>query len=75
MQKKLSRTGNSLALILDKALLERTRIDENTPLEVTDDGEVIIISKVRDKRRERKLGAAVADAHRRYGAVFRNLAK
>ena len=64
-----------MALILDKQLLERTNIDEDTPLEVTDDGEVIIISKVRDKKREKKLAAAVADAHRRYGNVFRNLAK
>jgi antitoxin MazE len=75
MQKKLSRTGNSLALILDRPLLELAKIDETTPLEVSTDGDVIIISKVRDKARSEKVRSIVEDAHARYGGVFRNLAK
>ncbi len=75
MTKKLCRTGNSLAVVIDKPLLELAKIDEDTPLEVTSDGDVIIISKVRDKKRERKLNAVVKDAHQRYGSVFRALAK
>jgi antitoxin MazE len=39
MLKKLTKTGNSLALVLDKRLLDRVRIDADTPLEVSTDGD------------------------------------
>ena len=34
MRKKLTRTGNSLALVLDKGMLDRVGIDADTPLDV-----------------------------------------
>ena len=37
MLKKLTKTGNSLALVLDKPLLDRAQIDADTPLEVSFD--------------------------------------
>jgi antitoxin component of MazEF toxin-antitoxin module len=75
MVKKLTKTGNSLALVLDKPILDRVRIDANTPLEVSTDGEVIVISPVRDRRRTAKLKRIVEEAHRQYGGVFRRLAQ
>lgn len=75
MVKKLVRTGNSLALVLDKPLLEATGIDESTPLEVSTDGDLIVISRQRDKKRAAKLEAIVEKAHRRYGRVFKRLAE
>ena len=42
MVKKLTRAGNSLALVLDKPLLEAANVDADTPLEVSTDGNVII---------------------------------
>jgi len=75
MRKKLTRTGNSLALVLDKPLLDRLGIDANTPLDVSTDGHVLVISPARDKRRTAKLKAIVAEAHAKYGGVFRRLAE
>ncbi len=75
MQKKLTKTGNSLALVLDKGLLERTRIDAHTPLEVSTDGEVIVISPVRSARRTAKLRRVMEKAHARYAGVFKRLAE
>jgi len=75
MRKKLTRTGNSLALVLDKALLERLGIDAGTPLEVSTDGRVVIVSPVRGRKREAKLKAAMERAHDRYAGVFRKLAE
>lgn len=75
MIKKLTKTGNSLALILDKPLLDRVGIDAGTPLEVSTDGHIIVVSPVRDRRRSAKLKRLVAGAHRRYGGVFRRLAQ
>ena len=75
MVKKLTRTGNSLALVLDKPILDRVKIDDNTPLEVSTDGDVIVISPVRDRRRTARLKRIVEAAHRQYGGVFRRLAE
>jgi antitoxin MazE len=75
MRKKLTKTGNSLALVLDRALLDQTGIDAETPLEVSTDGEVIVISPVRDGRRTAKLKRVMARAHERYAGVFKRLAE
>jgi antitoxin MazE len=75
VRKKLVRTGNSLAVVLDKGLLEETGIDARTALEISTDGEVIVISPVRSARRARKLGSVLAKAHLRYAGVFRELAE
>lgn len=75
MRKKLTRTGNSLAIVLDKPLLDQVGIDETTPLEVSTDGQIIVISPARDKRRTARVKAIVAESHAKYGGVFRRLAE
>ena len=75
MRKKLTRTGNSLALVLDKQLLDRVGIDADTPIEVSTNGQVIVLSPVRDHRRTGKLKKIVTEAHKRHGGVFRRLAE
>ena len=75
MRKKLTRTGNSLALVLDKPLLDRVGIDASTLLEVSTDGQVIVISPVRGRRRTARLKQVVEEAHRRYSGAFRRLAE
>jgi len=75
MPKHLSKTGNSLAVILDRPLLDRTGIDETTPLEISTDGDVIVIAPVRDPRRTRRLERASKEINEQYAGVFRRLAK
>lgn len=75
MRKKLTKTGNSLALVLDKPLLDRVGIDASTPLEISTDGQVIVISPVRARRRTARLKRVVEEVHRRYSGAFRRLAK
>lgn len=75
MRKKLTRTGNSLALILDKRLLDRLGIDANTELDVSTNGNVIIVTPVRGRRDPARLKRIVAEAHSRYGGVFQRLAE
>ena len=75
MRKRLTKTGNSLALVLDKPLLDQVGIDANTPLEVSTDGQVILISPVRSRQRTAKLKRVAAEVHRRYGGAFRRLAE
>ena len=75
MSKKLVRTGNSLALVLDKALLEATGIDADTALEVSTDGEVIVLSPARSAKRTAKLKKVMERAHQDFAGAFRRLAK
>ena len=75
MQKKLTRTGNSLALVLDKPLLEALGIDENTIVEVSTNGDVLVMTPVRDKTREKKLKKILEELDAEYGGVFRRLAE
>ena len=75
MVKRLTKTGNSLALVLDRPLLEATGIDAETPLDISTDGDVILISPVRDPERAAKLRAGVESINRRYAGVFRRLAE
>lgn len=75
MTKKLTRTGNSLALILDRNLLAATGIDATTPLEVSTDGDVIIVSPVRSARRTERLRKVMRRAHDRYAGTFKRLAE
>ena len=75
MPKRLTRTGNSLALVLDRPILEATGIDDETLLEVSTDGDVIVISPVRPKRRTAKLKNVLEEIHRQHAGAFRRLAK
>ena len=75
MIKKLTRTGNSVAVVLEKPLLEATGIDANTPVEISTDGDVIVIAPQRDPERAEKLRAGMDKIHDRFGGVFRRLAK
>jgi antitoxin component of MazEF toxin-antitoxin module len=75
VRKRLTKTGNSLALVLDKPLLDRVGIDADTPLDVSTDGDVIVITPARSRRRVTKLKTIVAEAHAKYGGVFRRLAE
>lgn len=75
MIKTLSRTGNSLALILDRPLLEATGIDAQTALEVSTDGDVIVIAPVRDAAERDRFRAAAAAIGERHAGVFRRLAE
>jgi antitoxin MazE len=73
--KKLTRTGNSVALVLERAWLDETGIDIDLPVEVSTHGDAIVVTRARTKQRKRKLAEVVADAHRRYGPVFKKLAE
>jgi antitoxin MazE len=75
MVKRLTRTGNSLALVLDKPLLEQLGIDQTTELEISTNGDVLVVTPVRDRKRERKLKKILEELDREYGGVFRRLAE
>jgi len=75
MAKTLTRTGNSLAIVLDRPILVATGIDANTPLEVSTDGDVIVISPIRSKKRTAKLKKILAELDHEHAGAFKRLAE
>jgi antitoxin MazE len=75
MVKKLTKHGNSLALVIDRPILDLLRIDPDTPLDVSTDGRRLIVAPATPSARRKKFDAAQQSAHERYGKAFRKLAE
>ncbi len=75
MIKKLVKHGNSLALVIDKPILELLRVSEETPLELTTDGSALLISPVRAKGRRKKLRQSLDKINRQVGDDLKRLAE
>ena len=75
MIKKLSKHGNSLALVIDRPILELLGIDERTSLEISTDGQALVIVPVRNKKRRKRFEEALASTNRRYGKALKRLAE
>lgn len=71
MIKRLTRHGNSLALVIDRAVLKLLEIDADTPLSITTDGKCLVVAPVRDAKRRRAFQAAIKDANRKFGKVLK----
>lgn len=74
MIKRLTRHGNSLALVIEKGVLELLEIDASTPLSITTDGKCLVIAPVRDTERHKRFRAALDDGNQKYGKMLRRLA-
>ena len=74
MVKHLTPHGNSAALVIDKPVMELLHITMNTPLELVTDGRSLIISPVRDAKRERKFRAALQTINHQHGRTLKALA-
>ena len=73
MVKTLTRHGNSLALVLDRGVLDLLKIDAKTPLEITTDGRTLLVSPA-DPARKRAISAAYAKVNKRYARALKRLA-
>ena len=74
MVKKLSAVGNSLALIIERPILDLLDIDKDTELEIRTDGEALIIrpAKLGKKARIRASAKKMISVH---DETLRKLAK
>jgi antitoxin component of MazEF toxin-antitoxin module len=73
--KHLTKHGNSLALVIEKPILDLLKIDADTPLEVSTDGVSLTLIPVTDAKRRERFEAALAKTNRRYGKVLKKLAE
>ena len=74
MIKHLTTHGNSMALIIEKAILDLLKINPKTPLEISTDGRNIIVSPVKTPAREKMFKAALAKVNANHGKTLKSLA-
>ena len=74
MIKRLTRHGNSFALVIDRGILDLLEIDADTPLSLTTDGKCLVIAPVRDAKHRDAFRAALTNVNKRYGRTLKRLA-
>ena len=75
MVKKLTKHGNSLALVIDRPILDLLNINPDTPLDLSTDGHRLIVAPAEQSARRRKFEVAQRTVHKRYGKAFKRLAE
>ncbi len=75
LTKKLSKHGNSLALVIDRSILELLGIDEETTLDISTDGQALIVVPAHDRRRRKRFQDALTACNEQYGKALKRLAE
>jgi antitoxin component of MazEF toxin-antitoxin module len=75
MIKTLTKHGNSLALVIEKPILELIGADADTPFDVSTDGQVLILSPVKDTGRREAFRAALDKVNTKYPKALKKLAE
>jgi antitoxin component of MazEF toxin-antitoxin module len=75
MTKKLTKHGNSLALVIDRGVLDLLNIDDDTLLDISTDGDVLIVAPVRSNTRRKAFQSALEKTNKRYGRLLKRLAE
>jgi len=62
-------------LVIDKPILDMLQISADTPLELTTNGDSLLVSPVRDKARQQKLRASLDKINQKFGDDLKRLAE
>jgi antitoxin component of MazEF toxin-antitoxin module len=75
MIKTLTKHGNSLALVIEKPVLELIGADANTLFEISTDGQVLILSPLKGKGRDAAFQTALDKVNARYPKALKKLSE
>ncbi|MHA7813973.1 MAG: AbrB/MazE/SpoVT family DNA-binding domain-containing protein [Phycisphaerales bacterium] len=75
MIKKLTKAGNSQAMIFDRTLIELMGIDENTSLKIEMHGTQMTITPIKDADIEEQVAGLLQRTNKRYGAALKKMAE
>lgn len=73
MIKKLTKHGNSYALVIERPIMELLKINEKSALYVTTDGRNLIISPAEDTKKQAAFDSALKEVNRKYGNALKRL--
>ncbi len=74
MIKKLTKHGNSYALVIERPIIDLLQITEKSALYVTTDGKNLIISPAGDKNKQTRFESAVAKSFKKFPKMYKTLA-
>jgi antitoxin component of MazEF toxin-antitoxin module len=75
MIKTLTKHGNSLALVIEKPVLELIGANADTPFDISTDGQVLILSPIKDAGRRKAFKAALDKANTKYPRALKKLSE
>ena len=72
--KKLTKHGNSYALVIERAILDLLGIDDKTLLQIsTPDGVTIVVTPVKNKAEKKQFTESVKKVNKKYGRTLKRL--
>lgn len=75
MEKKFTKHGNSVALVIDKPLLKMLEIDENSTVTISIKNGSLVITPLRQSKEYVQIDKVADDIMDTYEDVFRKLSK
>ena len=75
MVKNLIKHGNSYALVIDKPIMEMLHVTPDTALELTTNGDKLVISPVRPDGKQAKLDKILDEINKDFGPALKKLAE
>jgi len=73
MVKKLIQHGNSVALVIDKPIMEMLNITNETTFELSTDGRNLILSPQTEYTQEKDILNSLEKINKKYGSVLKRL--
>jgi antitoxin component of MazEF toxin-antitoxin module len=74
MIKKLQKHGNRVALIIEKPVMQAMGITEETPLQVTVNGNALVVTPANVGVGQDRIKSTVKELRKRYGPMLKRLA-
>ncbi len=74
MIKTLKKHGNSMALVIEKPMMEALGITEETPLQVTVNGNALVVTPANAGVGPERMKAVIKEIRKRYGPMLKRLA-
>ena len=73
MVKRLIQHGNSVALVIDKPIMEMLKITSETTFELSTDGKNLILSPQVEHTQEKNILNSLEKINKKYGSVLKRL--
>ena len=74
MIKMLKKHGNSMALVIERPMMEALGITEETPLQVTVNGNALVVTPANVGVGPERMKAVIKEIRKRYGPMLKRLA-
>ncbi|MCC6140189.1 MAG: AbrB/MazE/SpoVT family DNA-binding domain-containing protein [Nitrospira sp.] len=74
MIKTLKKHGNSMALVIEKPMMEAMGITEETPLQITVSGNALVVTPANVGVGPERMKMVIKDIRKRYGPMLKRLA-